>query len=122
MVGAVTSGNTPAPAMFFGQSDGDGDVLPPLMGRRLRRRQPHREDLSAKGLDVPPGDKFQAAAVHHVQLLAALVTTGLRVRLVEETLKVFVGGLVPQLPLRHGRIGVGDPLLAGPPWRVGAFP
>jgi hypothetical protein len=75
-----------------------------------------------KGCNVPPRDEVRAAAVHDVQLLAALVTPGLGVGLLEETLEVFVGGLIPQLPLRRGRIGVGDLLLAGPPWRGGAFP
>jgi hypothetical protein len=40
----------------------------------------------------------------------------------EKTLKVFVGGLIPQFPLRRGCIGVGDLLLARPPRRGGAFP
>jgi hypothetical protein len=41
---------------------------------------------------------------------------------VEETLEVFVGGLIPQLPLRCSYVGIGGFLLAGPPWRGGAFP
>jgi hypothetical protein len=41
---------------------------------------------------------------------------------VEETLEVFVWGLIPQLPLRRGSIGIGGLLLAGPPRRGGAFP
>jgi hypothetical protein len=41
---------------------------------------------------------------------------------VEETLEVFVGGLIPQLPLRRGRVGIGGFLLAGPPRRGGTFP
>jgi hypothetical protein len=102
--------------------EGDGGVLPPLVGRRLRRPRLHREDLSAKGLDVPPGDELRTAAVHDVQLLAALLTAGLGVGLVEETLEVFVGGLIPQLPLRCSRVGIGGFLLAGPPRRGGAFP
>jgi hypothetical protein len=74
---------------------GDGDALPPLVGRCLWRRRLHREDLPAKGFYIPPGDEVRATAVHDVQLLAALVTTGLGVGLVEETLEVFVGGEVP---------------------------
>jgi hypothetical protein len=92
------------------------------MGHRLRHPRLHREDLSAKRLDVPPRDELRTTAVHDVQVLVVLVTTGLRVGLVEETLKVFVGGLIPQLPLRRGRVGVGSLLLAGPPRRGGAFP
>jgi hypothetical protein len=46
---------------------------------------------------------------------------GLRVGLVEETLKVLVWGLVPQLPLCHSYIGIGDLLLAGLPWRGGGI-
>jgi hypothetical protein len=101
---------------------GDGGVLPPLVGRRLQHLRLHREDLSAKCLDVPPGDELRTAAVHDVQLLAALVTTGLGVGLVEETLEVFIGGLIPQLPLRRGCIGIGGFLLAGPSRRGRAFP
>jgi hypothetical protein len=41
---------------------------------------------------------------------------------VEETLEVFIGGLIPQLPLRHGRVGIGGFLLARLPRRGGAFP
>jgi hypothetical protein len=82
----------------------------------------HREDLSAKGLDVPPGDELRTATVHDVQLHAVLVSTGLGVRLVEETLEVLVGGLIPQLPLRCSCIGIGDFLLVGPLRRGGAFP
>jgi hypothetical protein len=74
---------------------GDGGVLPPLVVRRLRRPRLRRENLSAKGLDVPPGEELLTATVHDVQLLVALVTTGLGVGLVEETLGVFVGGLIP---------------------------
>jgi hypothetical protein len=46
--------------------EGDGGVLPPLVRCRLWRHRLHREDLSAEGLDVPPGDELRAAAVHHV--------------------------------------------------------
>jgi hypothetical protein len=41
---------------------------------------------------------------------------------VEETLEVFIGGLIPQLPLHRGCIGIGGFLLAGPLRRGGAFP
>jgi hypothetical protein len=92
------------------------------MGCRLRCPRLHREDLSAKGLDVSPGDELRTAVVHDVQLLAVLIPARLRVEQVEETLEVFVGGLIPQLPLRHGCVGIGGFLLAGPPRRGGAFP
>jgi hypothetical protein len=101
--------------------EGDGGALTPLVGRRLWHLWLDREDLSAKGLDVPLGDELRTAAVHDVQLLAALITTGLGVGLVEETLEVFVWGLVPQLPLRRSCIGIEGLLLAGPPRRGGAF-
>jgi hypothetical protein len=41
---------------------------------------------------------------------------------VEETLEVFIGGLIPQLPLRRGCIAIRGFLLAGPPRRGRAFP
>jgi hypothetical protein len=82
----------------------------------------HREIFSAKGLDVPPGEELRAAAVHNVQLLAALVPTRLGVGLVEETRKVLLWGLIPQLPLRHCSISVRDLLFAGSPRRGGAIP
>jgi hypothetical protein len=40
---------------------------------------------------------------------------------VEETLKILVWGLVPQLPLPRSCIGIGDLFLAGPPRRGGAI-
>jgi hypothetical protein len=101
--------------------EGDGGVLPPPVGRRLRRPRRHREDLSAKGLDVSVGDELRTAAVHDVQLLATLVSIGLGVRLVVETLEVLVGGLIPQLPVRRSFVDVGGFLLAGPPRRGRAF-
>jgi hypothetical protein len=101
--------------MFSGQSDGPKEMVvlfhrwwgaafgvPGFIERTSRRR-----------FYVPPRDELRTAAVHDVQLLAALVTTGLRVVLVEETLEVFVWGLIPQLPLRRGS-GIGGLLLAGP--------
>jgi hypothetical protein len=116
---------------------GDSGALPPLVGRCPRHPWLHREDLPAKGLDIPSGDELRTAAVHDVQLLAALVSARLRVGLVEETLEVFVGGLIvglveetlevfvggfiPQLPLSCSCIGIGDLLLAGPPRRGGTF-
>jgi hypothetical protein len=115
MVGVVT-------VVAVGRSEGDGGALPPLVERRLWRPRLHRENLSAKGFDIPPGDELRTTAVHDVQLFAALVSTGLGVGLVEETLKVFVWGLITQLPLRRGCISVGGLLLAGPPRRGGAFP
>jgi hypothetical protein len=84
------------------------------MGRRLRHPWLHREDLPAKGLDVPPGDELRTAAVHNVQLLAALVPAGLGIGLLEKSLEVFVGGLIPQLSLRRGCVGIGGFLLTGP--------
>jgi hypothetical protein len=41
---------------------------------------------------------------------------------VEKTLEVFIGGLIPQLSLRRGRVGIGGFLLTGPPRRRAAFP
>jgi hypothetical protein len=75
----------------------------------------HRENFPAKGLDVSLGDELRATVVHDVQLLAALVTPRLGVRLVVETLKVLLWCLVPQFRCRRGSVGVGDLLLARPP-------
>jgi hypothetical protein len=91
------------------------------MGRCLRHPWLHREDLPAKGLDVPPGDKLRTAAVHNVQLLTALISAGLGIGLLEKSLEVFIGGLIPQLPLSRSYVGIGGFLLAGPPRRGGAF-
>jgi len=89
------------------------------MGRRLGRTRLHREDLSAKGLDVSLGDKLPAPAVHHIQLLAPLViVVRVGVGLAEEALQLPVGGLIPQLPVSGGGLTVGSPFLAGPQaWR-----
>jgi hypothetical protein len=57
-----------------------------------------------------------------VQLFVALITPGLGVGLGIEALKVLLRGLVPQLLLRRGSIGVGDLLLAGPLQRGGVIP
>jgi hypothetical protein len=43
------------------------------MWSSLRDPWDHRKDLSAQGLDVPTGGELPAPAVHHVQLLAAVV-------------------------------------------------
>jgi hypothetical protein len=102
--------------------EGDGSALPPLVGRHLWCPRLHRENLLAKGFDIPPGDELRTAAVHDVQLFMTLIPTGLGVRLLEETIEVFVWGLIPQLPLHRGCISIGGLLLAGPPQRGGAFP
>jgi hypothetical protein len=70
------SGSIPAPAMFLGVvgcPKGDSGAPPPLMWSSLRGPWDHQKDLSAQGLDVPAGGELSAPAVHHVQLLAAVV-------------------------------------------------
>jgi hypothetical protein len=43
------------------------------MWSSLRDPQDRRKDLSTRGLDVPAGGELPAPAVHHIQLLAAVV-------------------------------------------------
>jgi hypothetical protein len=93
--------------------------VPSLQVLELSHTRPHRENFSAKGFDVPPGDELRAAAVHDVQLLVVLVPPGFRVGLVEETLKVLLWGLIPQLHLRRGSIDIRDFHLVGQPRREG---
>jgi hypothetical protein len=56
-----------------GWPEGDSGAPSPLVGRRLWRSWLHRENFSAKGFDVPMGDELRTAAVHDVQLFAALI-------------------------------------------------
>jgi hypothetical protein len=84
------------------------------MGRCLRDPQLHREDLQAKGLDVPPGDELPAPTVHYVQLFAALVLTGVGVIVAVNALRFSSGGLVPQLLLPDSSLAVRGFLLARP--------
>jgi hypothetical protein len=61
MVGAVTSGSTPAPAMFSRQSNGPKEMVVLLhrwWGAAFGAPRLHRENFSVKGLDVPPGDEL----------------------------------------------------------------
>jgi hypothetical protein len=106
--------------MFSGQSDGLKEMV--VLFHRWWGAAFGIPSFSVKSLDVPPGDELRTAAVHDIQLLAVLITTGLGVGLVEETLEVFVWGFITQLPLRRGCIGIGGLLLSGPPRRGGAFP
>ena len=91
-----------------------------MVRRRLRDPRLHRKNLSAKGLHVPPGDKFPASAVHYVQLLAALLVIRVGVVVAVNALQLPSGGLVPQLLLPGRGPAVGD-LLAGR-WRGGGEP
>ena len=108
MIGAVTRGSTPAPAMFSGQPD---------VRRRLRDPRLHRKDLSAKSLYVPLGEKLPAFAVHYVQLLAALLVVGVVVAV--NALQLLSGGLVPQLLFPGSGLAVGGLILARPLARRG---
>jgi len=90
-----------------------------MVRRRPRDPRLHREDLSAKGLDISPGDEFRASAVHHVQLLAALVLARVGVAMAIDAFYFSSWGLKPQ-PLLHGSgLTVGGFLLARPLARRG---
>jgi len=82
------------------------------MGRRLQDPRLHREEFSAKGLHVPPGDKLPASTVHYVQLLAMLLVVGVGVVLAEEVLQLSIRVLIPQLLLTSGSLTIGGLLLA----------
>ena len=91
------------------------------MWSSLRDPRDHRKDLSTQGLDVPAGGELPAPAVHHVQLLAAVVIiTGVGVSS-EDVLEDLLGGLIPEVPFSRGHITVVDPLLARPATRWGAI-
>jgi hypothetical protein len=67
------------------------------------------------------GGEFPASAVHHVQLLAAVVIiTGVGV-FSEDVLEDLLGRLIPEVPFSCGHITIVDPLLARPATRWGAI-
>jgi hypothetical protein len=115
----------PVATMFSGQSDGPKEMVvlfhhwwgaafgvPGFTESTSRRRVlMSRWETSS---ELPPYMTYS--------LLRRSSPPNFEVRLVEETLEVFVWGLIPQLPLRRGCIGIGGLLLAGPPRRGGAFP
>jgi hypothetical protein len=76
-----------------------------------------QKDLAAQGLYVPTGGELLASAIHHVQLLAAVVViTGVRVSS-EDVLENLLGGLIPEVPFSHGQVAFVKLLLARPAMR-----
>jgi hypothetical protein len=83
----------------------------------LRDPWDRRKDLTAQGLHVPTGGELPASAIHHVQLLAAVIfITGVRVSS-EDVLEDSLGGLIPKVPFSRGRVTFIDLLLARPATR-----
>jgi hypothetical protein len=80
------------------------------------------KDLAAQGLHVPTGGELLASAIHHVQLLAAVVViTGVGISS-EDVLEVLLGGLIPEVPFSRGRATFVDLLLARPTTKRRAIP
>jgi hypothetical protein len=70
-----------------------------------------------QGLHIPTGGELLASAIHHVQLLAAVVViTGVGVSS-EDVLEDLLGGLIPEVPFSRGRVTFVDLLLASPAMR-----
>jgi hypothetical protein len=87
------------------------------MWSSLRDPWGRRKDLLAQGLHVPLGGELLAPAVHHVQLLAAVVVViGVRVSS-EDILEDSLRGLIPEVPFSRGRVTFVDLLLARPATR-----
>jgi hypothetical protein len=104
-----------------GCPEGDSGASPSLVWGCPRDPWGRRQDLAAQGLHVPAGGEFLASAVHHVQLLAAVVIiTGVGVSS-EDVLEDLLGGLIPKVSFSRGHITVVDPLLARPVTRWGAI-
>jgi hypothetical protein len=83
----------------------------------LRDPWDHRKDLAVQGLHVPTGGELLASAIHHVQLLAAVVIiTGVGVSS-EDVLEDLLEGLIPEVPFSRGRVTSVDLLLARPATR-----
>jgi hypothetical protein len=83
----------------------------------LRDSWDRRKDLAAQGLHVRTGCELPAFAIHHVQLLAAVVViTGVGVSS-EDILEDLLGGLIPEVPFSRGRATFVDLLLARPATR-----
>jgi hypothetical protein len=76
-----------------------------------------RKDLAAQGLHVPTRGELPASAIHHVQLLAAVVVIiGVGVSS-EDVLEDLLGGLIPEVPFSRGHVTFVDLLLARPTTR-----
>jgi hypothetical protein len=82
------------------------------MWSSLRDPWGRRKDLSAQGLYFPTGCELPAFAVHHVQLLAAVVVITEVGVSSEDVLKDLLGGLIPEVSFSRGRITLVDLLLA----------
>ena len=119
------SGSIPTPAMFLGQSDALKEIVVlrhHRCGASFGTPGIRRKDLAAQGLYVPTGDELPASAIHHVQLLAAVVViTGVRVSS-EDVLENLLGGLIPEVPFSHGQVAFINLLLARPLTRRRAIP
>jgi hypothetical protein len=71
----------------------------------------------AQGLHVSTGGELPASAIHHVQLLAAVVViTGVGVSS-EDVLEDLLGGLIPEVLSSRGRVTFFNLLLARPVMR-----
>jgi hypothetical protein len=87
------------------------------MWSSLRDPWDRRKDLAAQGLHVPTRGELPASAIHHVQLLAAvIVITGVGVSS-EDVLEDSLGRLIPEVLFSRGRVTFVDLLLARPATR-----
>jgi hypothetical protein len=75
------------------------------------------KDLAAQGLHVPTGGELPASAIHHVQLLAAVVVITEVGVSSEDVLEDLLGGLIPEVPFSRGQVTFVDLLLARPATR-----
>jgi hypothetical protein len=79
-----------------------------------------QKDLSAQGLHVPTGGELLTPAVHHVQLLAAVVVVTRVGVSSEDVLEDPLRGLIPEVPFSRDCVIFVDLLLARPAkgWRA----